>query len=190
MDTRGSINTISSHTIRIINDQHRCVEAVEKGSLDESSPLYPTPYIQGLRYSLHNHQRTLLQACLTLEECDRWGWFVDKDLIRTPTSEEASSERFTVKTNVGIIGDKVGSGKSIVSLALICVKPVIGNDTIQNIETFPSFMRTSDTRCAVSYRMRKSCIHLRSNLIVVPHTLVLQWEKYLREVCVSSRNMK
>ena len=182
-------SSLSSHTIRVINDQHRCVEVIEKGNLDENSPIYPTNHIDGLRYSLHTHQRTLLQACLTLEECDRWGWFKDRDLIeRDTSSSDEDSALFTVKTNVGVIGDKVGSGKSIVSLALICVKPIITDETIKNAETFPSFMRTDDSRCVVSYNTKKQCIHLLSNLIIVPHTLVLQWEKYLRDVCVNSKN--
>lgn len=194
--------SLSSHTLRVINDQHRCVEVIEKGNLDENSPIYPTNIIDGLRYSLHTHQRTLLQACLTLEQCDRWGWFKDRDLISRTydhsgvfTDQELISGTydddtplFTVKTNVGVIGDKVGSGKSIVSLALICVKPVITADNISNAETFPSFMRTDDSRCAVSYNTRKQCVHLRCNLIIVPHTLVLQWEKYLRDVCANSKN--
>ena len=58
---------------------------------------------------LKNHQLTLLNACI---EHENNGISIEND-------DRINNRFLNVKTNIGIIGDKVGSGKSFVVLSII-----------------------------------------------------------------------
>ena len=103
--------------------------------------------------SLKPHQLTLLQRCKDLE------------------CLELQHNEHKFKTTVGIIGDKVGSGKSYTILALIYTTL---SDTISDTVSFRSVgldhvtIRTPNTATPVN-----TCV------LVVPHNLVCQWEAYI-----------
>ena len=130
------------------------------GSLDENS-LKITEPIMGLKIELKEHQKTLLKACLELEN----------------TSEKNTHfNNFAFQSNVGIIGDTVGSGKSISVLALISQKPKLINYRFPN--EFLHYNQMGVIIYQDSYIENK--VELNANLIVVPHSIVLQWERYIK----------
>ena len=111
---------------------------------------------------LKSHQLTLLRKCIDHEN----------DGLITDDDEIVSDKYKKVKTDVGIIGDKVGSGKSFVILSLILVneKPLI---------EYP--LTTSYGNGHVMMEMQnKKWIDKPVNIIVVSHILVKQWINYIK----------
>ena len=109
------------------------------------------------------HQLTMLQACKTLEETsekDNYG-SLDNDSIR-------------FNTRMGIICDLVGSGKTLSILSLIADKPKIITTQkrisagCQNLINYQYLLDNKDDVKTIPI-----------NIIVVPHTIVLQWNAYI-----------
>ena len=135
-------------------------QIAKHGSLDEHSPKITEP-INGFKIELKEHQKTLLQACLELEDSSQ---------------KNTHFNNFTYQSNVGIIGDTVGSGKSISALALISQKPKLTNYRFPN--EFLHYNQMGVIIYQDSYIENK--VELNANLIVVPHSIVLQWERYIK----------
>jgi hypothetical protein len=118
---------------------------------------------------LKPHQLTLLHKCVEHEN----------NALRIYDDELISEKYANVKTDIGILGDKVGSGKSFVILALLLV-----NDT-------PKINYTSSSSYGnghVVMQMRnKNIIDKPINIIVVPHILINQWSNYIK---MFSKNFK
>ena len=98
-----------SYFQNIISKNQKRLKILRDGQLDSSSPKY-IGELSGLKLPLKQHQLTLINACLNLEKsCSN---LVDTDILR-------------YQSNLGIIADNVGGGKSISVLALILAKPSI-----------------------------------------------------------------
>ena len=115
-----------------------------------------------INIKLMNHQKTIIKRMLELE--------VDRS-IKLPELEIGSyykSEKIKdaiIKTNIAILGDKVGAGKTLDIISLISVKPVIEYSDTQLI-TGKYLSVSGDlehTRC-------------NTNLVIVPHKLIPQWK--------------
>ena len=121
--------------------------------LNEHHPYY-TKYID-TNVQLKKHQLTLLHKCIEYE------------------NGEMSDDNYKcVKTNVGILSDKVGSGKSYTILALIKVnrEPLV---SIHKHNTY------GDSNLYVEYSPRVFSKHLEVNIIVCSHTIISQWKYYI-----------
>ena len=120
--------------------------------LDSSSSRADQP--AGTRVPLKSHQLTLLRACLEFE---------------SPASADANGEY--IRSRLGIIGDKVGSGKSyvILSLMLSDLPSSHGSD----------YDELGFAENTVRIRRRHNQHMVRTSLLVIPHTLVRQWQDYL-----------
>lgn len=114
-------------------------------------------------YKLKHHQLVLLHKCILLEntglELNDYTKYFYKQ----------------VKSNIGIIADKVGSGKSFVILSLIQnnTKPLIViNDT--------NFI---DNNYHLEFEIQKHIYSqsIKSTIIVVQFTLVKQWSEYVNK---------
>ncbi len=111
------------------------------------------------KVELKNHQLTLLQKCIKLETNE----FLD---IRDDDVKNNCNE---LKTNYGIIGDKTGSGKSYVILALILIKKSIKRESKinRNVGYYVNYMKKVDyNECPC-------------NIIVIPHNIKQQWTSYV-----------
>lgn len=79
-------------------------------------------------------------------------------------------------TNYGVLCDKVGSGKSIMVLALLTIKPfcqgVYENQVVDYSYCYD-----------IGYRIitKRVSVYFPSNVIVVPHTLCAQWSQYIQK---------
>lgn len=102
---------------------------------------------------LKDHQKSLLYSMNNLE------------------NNYCEDDHFKVYSTIGIISDCTGSGKSISMLAHICNTPVYA-PTEKVIQQFGSF---------VYMKCKASDDFVRSNLIVVPHSCVTQWQQYIKE---------
>lgn len=111
---------------------------------------------------LKPHQLTLLKRCLEFE--------LDKVPIkRTQNSDDEMPVEY-LKTRIGIIGDKVGSGKSFVILSLITHHKFDPSET-----TMFSFGFNNISMC-----LKDEMAHCHTNLLVIPHNICLQWEDYIK----------
>ena len=144
------VNTPRLININNLNSTH------DKYNLDES--IY--------KIKLHPHQLTLLQACINFEN--------EKIYLKNRqhiVDNYNVGDNDYIRTNMGVIGDKVGSGKSYVILALILENKCISNSQIESYGLNNIFINI--TSPLETYK---------TNLLVVPHNLFYQWKKYINNI--------
>lgn len=119
--------------------------------LTELDPMINQPV--GLYIKLKHHQRTLAHRCIMLEQ----GKQINPEYI--------------INTKLGIICDKVGSGKSYTILSIILLNNDIAiyNDSIR-INPFASVLVPESHGDIKSFK---------TNILVVPSTVIQQWVSYL-----------
>lgn len=133
---------------------------------------------------LRPHQQTLLAAARALEQ--------QASFQQLKMGEQHLLTRF------GVIADRVGAGKSLVALSLICDPPVAqtqfeikesGAARLLNLQHLPAVQEptddwpTDDNDALMTHLMgmgRKRRYYARASLIVAPHNVVAQWESYIR----------
>ena len=119
-----------------------------------------------IKILLKPHQLKMLNKCLQLEQ----------------TKIINNENNNIIKTSIGIIGDKVGSGKSYIILGLICNDYNINNNNIQMIHHNPLFKIYSDIYSNYNY--------LNINILIVPHNIFQQWKLYINNVNISVEYIK
>lgn len=121
--------------------------------LTQDSPKVDQP--DKIHIRLKDHQKSLVFKCRELEEsCNKPININGKQII----------------TKFGIIGDIVGSGKTLSVLSLIAMKPLIETHINRTVST--DFISVTD-QCG------KSSIE-KQNIIVVPHNIFKQWEHSIK----------
>ena len=122
------------------------------GNLNNESRRAPQPLNFSL--SLKQHQLTMLHAMHELEK----------------QNTKLQNTNFTLQSNVGIIADTTGAGKSIEILAHIVANPTVAvsHKIVQNFGAM----------IFVKHEHEESET-IQSNLIVVPHSCVVQWNEYV-----------
>ena len=152
----------------IINHNH----LINVNDLNEKSRRYSIN-TDILKIKLHPHQLTLLQACINFEN-DKIYLNKYKNLV---DNYEVGDNDY-IRTNMAIIGDKVGSGKSYVILALILLNKSINNSQIESYGLNNIFINI--TSPLETYK---------TNLLVIPHNLYFQWKKYITTI-TDDKNFK
>ena len=107
---------------------------------------------------LKTHQLVCLNKCIELENAP---------------IEMNSTDYVSVKSNIGILGDKVGSGKSYVILALIMI-----NQRPLNIYNKQNVFGQYNS-IYIEYN-RPTLNKLNTNIIVCSFGLIDQWEHYIK----------
>lgn len=131
--------------------------------LDDSYPM--AAHTANTKIRLWPHQLTLLNRCREFES----NKISLNDFKTLQNTHRAHTDDDFLKTQVGIIGDRVGSGKSYVILALVL------NNDIHNMEgTIKSY---GNNKVVLCFSERNT--NLKTNLLVIPHNLVTQWETYV-----------
>ena len=142
-------------------------------SIDELHSLDPVePQPAGTLVMLKHHQLTLLHRCKMYEKIaiDIHACF--------PSLRKLTTRGDTFRTRVGIIGDRAGSGKSFVVLSLIC-----SGSAGENMPVIRTYGMNTVHHVIVSDER----VNVHTNLLVIPHNLVVQWEKYVEIFCPSVR---
>lgn len=108
---------------------------------------------------LKEHQLKMLNKCLDIENNPIVVGNSNDNLIRS------------IDTKIGIIGDSVGSGKSLCCLSLVT----------KSFTNFPDIECISFTELfKVSASINKT--HYKNiNILVVPHNVFIQWKKYIEQ---------
>ena len=137
-----------------------------------------------IKISLKEHQKTAIKAMINFEETgkvifskkayiqnyqikdeeelNRYSWRTYNEEYRKYFKEMY----FEIETNYGILADKVGSGKTFMTMGLICYKQVpVERDRIINSAIY-TVTKYKDTEKP-----------LKTNLILVPHNLTHQWKQ-------------
>lgn len=147
-----------SYYYNIVSKNQKRLKILRDGQLNSSSPKY-SGELEGLKQPLKQHQLTLVHACLNLEKsCSN---LVETDILK-------------YQSNLGIIADNVGGGKSISVLAFILAKP-----TIQTISLPVQFVNYENMGFIV-YSKENNKKTLNGNLIIVPHSIFIQWDRYIK----------
>ena len=98
-----------------------------------------------------------------------------KRIIYEMMQKEDEKQRVSKKLNLFVISDKVGSGKSMNVLGLISHKPRV-DDWVGNIIKY----KPDNAYDFIGYEINKEeSVFLRTNLIVVPHSIYYQWIEYI-----------
>jgi hypothetical protein len=134
--------------------------------IDELDDTYPhAEEVQGVNVRLWPHQRALLHRCMMLE--------TPKVPLKTfKCMQTMAADDDFMQTQVGVIGDSVGSGKSYVVLALIHMSRF--DSIVNNESTIKAYGNNKVIMC-----FSERCQNVKTNLLVIPHNLVSQWSQYI-----------
>ena len=118
-----------------------------------------------IKIELMNHQKTMVQKMMEIEEngiikVNNYSMKKNSNMININT------DNAEVYTNIGVLGDKVGSGKTLMIITLITIKKIIAN---RQIELGGSQF--------YSVKIKPNCPILKTNLIIVPHKILPQWKE-------------
>ena len=153
----------SENRNRIYREQDRSAERPYFfREFTSSDPKYNAP-IPTAKLPLKQHQKVLLKQCIRLENVG----------IDITDDEELNGVYKHVKSNMGVIADKTGSGKSYTVLAML-----LAND-IPLIKYSTTFVYAQGH---MAFKVKRDNLLqlLNVNVIVMPHSLVKQWLGYIQ----------
>lgn len=126
--------------------------------LTEESPRATQP--SEIKLHLRDHQLAIIDAMCRQENASLEG--IDHGLTKT-------------YCNYGVLGDEVGTGKSLAVLGFIA------HMKSQDIQTNRSFLMYGSSKSIFTIYNKPINPSAYSNLIVVPHTLYRQWQEYCKK---------
>jgi hypothetical protein len=135
---------------------------IEVNELTDEHPRAPTPLNASI--TLKPHQQTLLARCIDYENSH-----IMLKEFQELTPYVDNNDYF--KTSIAILGDRVGSGKSYVILSLIMSN---------NINHRNTTIIKSHGYNKVMYYIHDNTQCIKTNLLVVPHNLISQWDFYIK----------
>ena len=116
-----------------------------------------------IKIPLKVHQLTLLKQCRVLEDTSI------NPIKVTNTQNNCTSE---IKSKFGIVGDLVGSGKTLSMLSLISKKPILEN-------RLPNLIHKGLVTCS-ELSLNQVEVH-PYNIIVIPHIIYKQWKETIEK---------
>ena len=141
----------NSYNSHDVNKKYKSVlNNIEKGNIIPDGGTVETP--EKCKLSLKQHQKRMVYEMIAKEE-----------------------EKYRVSSgcNHFVICDKVGSGKSICVLSLISEKPTVENWVKNLCEEKNSYFTLE------GFKIDEGSTFLKTNLIVIPHSVYNQWTEYL-----------
>jgi hypothetical protein len=156
-------------------------------ALTEDSPMAPQPPRREGREPLKAHQLTLLHRCRLFE-----GGAMPMSLFPSLPAGVATPRSY-IRTHIGVLADRVGSGKSRVMLALMATgAPGAAEgaaecaaegaaDSGDGGDGSPHYRLHTYGGNKVTLFTQERTRRIRTNLLVIPHNLMAQWDTYARE---------
>jgi SNF2 family DNA or RNA helicase len=135
---------------------------IRVSELTSEDPRHEHP--SNTKVRLKQHQLTLLHRCIQYENEK-----VSLDQFPQLVQNHRIERDDYMQTKIGILGDHVGSGKSYVILSLILANPPANPG--------PSIMSYACNQVLLCMHDRLQ--QIKTSLLVVPHNLSCQWEKYV-----------
>ena len=150
-------------------------ESLYGNELTETSPRAPTP--AWLKTPLLPHQQSAYAAALKIETAKSTGIAV------APCPGE--SHGGTLFSSHGILGDRVGSGKSLIALALVKA-PLPSTDYTEYVVRGGMYLGDGRdvgllrNRSQLQTSLGTKLTPVGASLFIVPHALMSQWESYVK----------
>jgi hypothetical protein len=145
-----NFETTTNSTSQVNGYYKRVLKNIETGNIIAEGGTVETP--DKCKLTLKQHQKRMVYEMLMKEEM---------------------KYRVSSGCNHFVICDKVGSGKSICVLSLISEKPTIDN-WVKNISEEKNIYFNLD-----GFKIDDGSTFLKTNLIVIPHSVYNQWKEYL-----------
>jgi SNF2 family DNA or RNA helicase len=142
----------------------KTIENILKNSFTSENAMAPQP--PHIRLPLKIHQRAILNAARKLE-------------TNRPAGIECEDGAI-MYTKYGVIGDRVGSGKSLVALSLAGMeRPQTEMYTAEasNYNDVVVIKKHDETKRLIA----REFVIANTSLMVIPHSLVNQWERYIKD---------
>jgi len=114
-----------------------------------------------LKIELMEHQKTIINAMMTLEN--------NGYVLANSIDHYSEILDFKIETNIGILADRVGAGKSLMIISLLLV-----NKTVPNRNQFWEGTRYV---CIKTNRENRIC---DINLLIVPNGIINQWINFFK----------
>jgi hypothetical protein len=155
------------NTHNIFNNFHHVYQNLNEYNIDVNE--LTNDYIKAeqpkdISISLKPHQLTLLKRCLDYEN----NTIKLNEFSRLNQTPESRDE---FKTSMGVIADRVGSGKSYVILSII-----MSNNVIQKDNTIIKSCGMNN----IIFFLKDVKPVVKTNMLVIPHNLCSQWENYIK----------
>lgn len=124
---------------------------------------------KSIQIELMNHQKTMVQKMMEIENT---GIIKVKDYSMQNYGNmiNVKGSEAEISTNVGILGDKVGSGKTLMIITLLTI----------NKNMHSRLIELGGTQF-YSVKLKPSSQLIKSNLIIVPHKLLPQWNDAIKK---------
>lgn len=145
--------------------------------IDEKSPKAEKP--SKIKLPLKAHQLACLQKALTMEQQGYINYFINDSRILNGKNVN----KIKIGSNIGILGDIVGYGKTLTALSIIAASPL---DQIHINNKMNVSYCNSMNYSYISYETENQSILqndiINSTLVIVPRGPVyVQWEKTIKE---------
>jgi hypothetical protein len=144
-------------------------------NLNNVSPKIDQPV--NLKIKLKEHQKTAIYHMRKLEadraithHYDEEQFYLSNYTLRTLGLQHHDIKQIQINTSYAVLADKVGSGKTLMVVGLL-------NDKIQLPDS--DKILSSSLYSSVQIRDNKKC--LKTNLILVPHSLTTQWHDAFKQ---------
>lgn len=132
---------------------------------------------ESIKIELMNHQKTMVQKMMEIEKT---GIIQVKDYLMKQFNNmiTVKGTEAEISTNIAILGDKVGAGKTLMIITLLTINKNIKE---RDIELGGSQY--------YSVKLKPSCKLVKTNLIIVPHKLLPQWKESFQKYSPSLKVM-
>lgn len=131
--------------------------------LEESNEVAVQP--SRAKIQLKQHQLTLLARCIAFEKNN-----IRMDSVPSLSHLQTWQPEDYIRTRIGIIGDKAGSGKSYVVLSLL-----LENDNIQDDRILRTYGCNRVIMCTRDVTKQSP-----ASMLVIPHNMCAQWDGYIK----------
>jgi SNF2 family DNA or RNA helicase len=125
---------------------------------------------ESIKIDLMNHQKTMVYKMIDIESRGIIS-INDYSMKKYSNMFNVTGTTAEINTNISILGDKVGSGKTLMIITLLTVKKTIDE---RHIELGGSQF--------YSLKLKPSSQLIKSNLIIVPHKLLPQWKDAFEKI--------
>lgn len=130
-----------------------------------------------IKIELMNHQKTMVHKMMEIETTGKIK-IDDYEMMQHTGMIQVNGKEAEINTNLAILGDKVGSGKTLMIITLLTI----------NKKVIERYIELGGTRF-FSLKLKPTSPLIKSNLIIVPHKLLLQWKDAIQKYSPSLKVM-
>lgn len=119
-----------------------------------------------INIKLMNHQKTMIYRMMELEETGIINITTNINTLISYINPVINTNNIEITTNMAILGDKVGSGKTLMIITLLTLRKTAINRPLQLGGSQYCTLKTITTDIVIN-----------TNILILPHKLIPQWKK-------------